>query len=177
LLSVREWARGTFRPVDRDHQQKLESVSDSIDSAFLQTNPNLFGEPRGSRKPEAQEINTSFFKAGRNEPSSDGEGLMPLTAIKPNSHLKLRYPIDRRRRIEYEVEANLPVTTFILDEEGLQEYNSRGSDVYSYYGGFSHRRVHREKVELPSDFDGPLYLIIQNDDEKQPVAVRYEVFA
>jgi hypothetical protein len=102
---------------------------------------------------------------------------MPLAAIKPNSHLKIRYPAPRKHRIEYEVEANLPVTTFVLDEEGLQEYNKKGSDVYSYYGGFAHRRVHKEKVILPSEFDGFWYLIIQNDSEKDPVAVRYEVYA
>ena len=102
---------------------------------------------------------------------------MPLTAIKPNSHLKLSYAVPRRRRIEYEVEANLPVTTFVLDDDGLKEYNRKGKDIYSYYGGFSHRRVHRETVDLPSDIDGPLYLIIQNDNDKQPVAVRYEVFS
>ena len=78
--------------------------------------------------------------------------------------------------MEYTVEASLPVTTFVLDEEGLQEYNKKGSDIYSYYGGFSHRRIHEEKVRLPSDVDGPWYLIIQNDSEKEPVAVRYEVF-
>jgi hypothetical protein len=102
---------------------------------------------------------------------------MPLAVIKANSHLTPRYSGPRKRRIEYEVEASHPVTTFVLDEEGLQEYNRRGSDVYSYYGGFSHRRVHREKVDLPSDFDGPWFLIIQNDNAKEPVAVRYEVFA
>jgi hypothetical protein len=103
---------------------------------------------------------------------------MPLEAIKPNSHLKLRYPVPKRHRIDYEVEANRPVTTFVLDEEGLQEYNKRGGgDVYSYYGGFPHRRVHRERVELPRDLEGNWYLVIQNDSEKETVAVRYEVFS
>jgi len=102
---------------------------------------------------------------------------MPLAVIKPNNHLRLRYPtVSRKRRIEYEVEASLPVTTFVLDEEGLKEYGKRGSDVYSYFGGYAYRRVHREKVNFPSDFEGPWYLIIQNDSEKEPVAVRYEVY-
>jgi len=102
---------------------------------------------------------------------------MALEVIKPNSHLKLRYSLPlRKRRVEYEVEANRPVTTFVLDDDGLEEYNKRGSDVYSYYGGFSHRRVHREKVDFPPSFQGPWYLVIQNDSEKEPVAVRYEVF-
>jgi len=100
---------------------------------------------------------------------------MPLDVIKPHSHLKLSYPSPRKPRIEYEVEANRPVTTFVLDDEGLREYNTRGSDVYSYFGGFTNRRVHREKVEFPKDFAGPWYLIIQNSTNS-PVAVNYQVF-
>jgi hypothetical protein len=102
---------------------------------------------------------------------------MPVAVIKPNSHLKVKYSVPKKRRIEYEVEASVPVTTFVLDEEGLQEYNKKGSDVYSYYGGFPHRRVHKEKVDLPSDFDSSWYLVIQNDSTKDPVAVRYDVYS
>lgn len=104
---------------------------------------------------------------------------MPLSVIKPNSHLKIGYFVPKKRRIEYEVEASLPVTTFVLDDAGLIEYNKKRSDVYSYYGGFSHRYLHQQKVTFtPLNFEigQPWYLIIQNDSDKEYVAVRYEVF-
>ena len=89
--------------------------------------------------------------------------------------MKIAYSVPKKRRIQYEVEAERPVTTFILDDEGLKQYNS-GDDVESYYGGFPHRYYHNEKITFPPDFTGPWYLIIQNDDAKYHVAVKYQVF-
>jgi len=55
---------------------------------------------------------------------------MPIDVIKPNSHLELKYrKVPRKGRIEFDVEASAPVTTFIVDDEGLREYKKRGSDV------------------------------------------------
>ena len=102
---------------------------------------------------------------------------MPLDTIKPNSHLELKYrKVPRNRRIEFDIEASAPVTTFVVDDDGLREYKTKGSDVYSYYGGFPHRRVHRDRVDFPRDFDGPWYLIIQNDSRTESVSVGYEVY-
>ncbi|MGH9739814.1 MAG: hypothetical protein ACRD4X_14695 [Candidatus Acidiferrales bacterium] len=78
--------------------------------------------------------------------------------------------------MRFEVEANVPVTTWVVDDEGLREYNSGRDDVYSYYGGYAHRYVHRGKAEFPPDFHSRWYFIIENDSRTKPAAVRYEVF-
>jgi hypothetical protein len=98
---------------------------------------------------------------------------MPLAAIKPGKFLQVRYSVPRNRWIEYSVEADRPVSTFILDEAGLQEFMKKGGDVYSYYGGFHRRRSHHQELRLP--FKGDWYLVIENEDDKEPAAVHYEV--
>lgn len=97
---------------------------------------------------------------------------MPTTTLKPDTHLRIRYPTPRRGVVEYHVEADRPVTTFVLDEKGLREFY-KGGDVYSYYGGFYGRREHHQELRLP--FRGWWYLVIENLSETEPVAVHYEV--
>lgn len=101
---------------------------------------------------------------------------MPVATIKPNTHLRIKYPVPRDGWIEYTVEADRPVTTFILDDEGLDEYyNKKSGDIYSYYGGFPYRRLHHQELKLP--FRGSWYLLIINEDKREPIAVHYEVSA
>jgi len=97
---------------------------------------------------------------------------MPMALIKPRGYLRIRYSVPRRGLIEYNVQADKPVSTYILDEQGLSEFLGKGEDVYSYYGGFPRRREHRQELRLP--FRGWWYLVIDSDN-KEPVAVHYEV--
>jgi hypothetical protein len=99
---------------------------------------------------------------------------MPIATIKPGQDLKIRFPVPKSRVIEYEVEADRPVSTWVLDEEGLHQFSSKHSDdVTSYYGGFHRRYRHQQELRLP--FSGWWYLVIDNLDDKNPVAVHYEV--
>lgn len=99
---------------------------------------------------------------------------MPLVTIKPGKDLRIKFPVPKRKVIDYDVEAELPVSTFVLDEEGLRQYsNKRVDDITSYYGGFHKRYQHRQELRLP--FSGWWYLVIENLDETRPVAVHYEV--
>jgi hypothetical protein len=99
---------------------------------------------------------------------------MPTTTIKAGKDLIIRYPVPRGRWIEYQVEADQPVSTFVLDEEGKQQFSNRRRDeVESYYGGFHRRYNHRQELRLP--FGGWWYLAIENLDDDHPVAVHYEV--
>jgi hypothetical protein len=171
-------ARGsrTFDCADNNHKRELESRANFVDSFVLSSNASILRESGGGGELQVEK-NSNRCKR-RSKSSDSEEGLMALDqlyAIKPNKHLRLRYRVPRKHRIEYRVEASLPVTTFVLDEDGLEEYNKKGSDVYSYYGGFSHRKHHAEKVDIP--FDGFWYLIIQNDSDTVPVAITYEVLA
>jgi len=97
---------------------------------------------------------------------------MPMALIKPRGYLRVRYSVPRRGLIEYYVQADKPVNTYILDEQGLSEFLGKGEDVYSYYGGFHNRREHRQELRLP--FRGWWYLVIDNEN-REPVAVHYEV--
>lgn len=95
--------------------------------------------------------------------------------LQPDTHLKIRYPIPRDRWIKYTVEADgAPVTTWVLDEEGLKEFNSGAEHIDSYYGGFPSRRFHQQEIRLPFR-QGYWYLIIENEDSKRPSAVTYDV--
>jgi hypothetical protein len=101
---------------------------------------------------------------------------MPTALLKPHKYLKVRYRVPARGKIEYRVEADRPVNTFVVDEKGLKEFMSRGSDVYSYYGGFTNRYEHEEEIRLPLkvQVEGWWYLLIENP-HNEPVALHYEV--
>ncbi|SRR5713226_48127 len=101
---------------------------------------------------------------------------MATAIVRAHGYLKVRYNVPKNGSIEYEVEANRPVTTFVVDEEGLKEFNSKGSDVYSYYGGFASRYEHHQELRLPLKvrMQGYWYLIIDNP-QNESVAVHYEV--
>jgi hypothetical protein len=98
---------------------------------------------------------------------------MPTEMIKPNSHLKIRFSVPRRRVVEYDVEANRPVDTYILDENGLEDFYSR-KQRFESWGGFTRRYEHHEQITLP--FKGWAYLIIKNSQDES-VAVHYELSA
>jgi hypothetical protein len=97
---------------------------------------------------------------------------MPTALIEPGSYLRVRYSVPKRGLIEYSVEADRPVNTYILDEEGLKEFLGKGEDITSYYGGFYNRYEHHQELRLP--FRGWWYLVIDNENH-DPVAVHYEV--
>ena len=103
---------------------------------------------------------------------------MPTQMIKPNGYLKVRYKVPRRGLIEYTVEADRPVDTFVLDQEGLLEFEDRAESVYSYYGGFARRREHHQELRLPPNVraEGFWYLVINNRNNES-AAVHYEVLA
>ena len=97
---------------------------------------------------------------------------MPTSLIEPKGYLRIRYRVPPRGLIEYKVEADRPVSTYVLDEEGLEEFLGRGKDITSYYGGFYNRYEHRQEIRLP--FRGWWYLVIDNTS-RYPIAVHYEV--
>lgn len=98
---------------------------------------------------------------------------MPTVLLEPDTHLKIRYPVPRNGLVEYTVEADgYPVTTYVVDEQGLKEFN-RGEDIGSYYGGFTKRYKHHQELRLP--FRGKWYLLVVNPSHRDSVAVHYDV--
>lgn len=124
----------------------------------------------GSVQPETKEEPTGRRCEKGQEPPR--EVIMPLTTLEPDTHLKIRYTVPRKRMIEYHVVANHPVDTYILDEEGLAEFYA-GEEYIQSYGGFTRRLKHKQELGLP--FGGWWYLIIKNPDQDQSVSVYYEV--
>jgi len=99
---------------------------------------------------------------------------MPVSTIKAGKDLIIKFRVPKSRIIEYVVEAERPVSTWVLDEEGLRQFsNKRVENVDSYYGGFHRRLNHQQELKLP--FTGSWYLAIENLDDKNATAVHYEV--
>ena len=73
--------------------------------------------------------------------------------------------------MEFEVEADRPVNTYVVDREGLEQF-SHGRPEFPAYGGFARRKRHFQEVRLP--FRGPWYLIVLNPSDK-PATVHYQV--
>ena len=96
---------------------------------------------------------------------------MPTELLKPNTNLRIRFTPDRRRRFDYYVEADRPVTTFILDRDELDRFD-KGADFVNSVGGYNRRRRHEGRVRLPSDDEW--YFLIVNE-ENEPVAVHYDL--
>lgn len=96
---------------------------------------------------------------------------MPVDIIQPQSHLALEYDVPRRRTVEFEVSANLPVSTYVLDEDGYDAFQ-QGESIPSY-GGFTDRREHHQELILP--FRGRWVLLIVNK-LNEDVAVSYDVY-
>lgn len=167
----REWEASTHHRVDEGHQRQLESGCTSFGSAVLPNCPSVLGTGGGGFRCEETKAATRN-PARRVE--SEGKSLMPTTLLRPDTHLRIRYPVPHRGLIEYNVEADQPVDTFVLDRNGLMEFLDGKDDyIYSYYGGFTNRYKHHQEIKLP--FRGWWYLIIRNPNKKESVAVHYEV--
>jgi hypothetical protein len=99
---------------------------------------------------------------------------MPKLRIGPDENVRLRFSVPEGGLIEFELEADHPVETYILRPRGLELFD-HGSDSFKYYGGFPNaRRKQRQELRLP--FEGPWYLLIVNPDEDESVNVNYDVY-
>jgi hypothetical protein len=99
---------------------------------------------------------------------------MPTKIIRPNENMRLRYSVPRSRIVEFEIEADHPVQSFIVRTRGLELFDE-GSPSFKYYGGFpeARRRQHQELI-LPFD-DGHWWLLIVNPSNTRSVEVFYDV--
>jgi hypothetical protein len=99
---------------------------------------------------------------------------MPILTLKPDTNVRIKYSVPKSGWVSFNVEAESPVDTFILDADGVKQFN-QGEAFVDSYGGFTNRRVHEQEIRLP--FKGPWWLIIKNSNTKKAAAVHYEVSA
>lgn len=161
-------------------QRKLEGRITSIHPTLLPLHQGLSGKGRGICR---HEDSASANKAGCSEPNSPsrpksktGTGVltMPNVTIGPDEHVRLKYSVPKSRLVEFEINANLPVKSYVLGPTTLASF-SAGSETFEYYGGFADpRKTQRQTVRLP--FAGSWYLVIMNPSKRHSVEVDYEVF-
>jgi len=176
LVGVRERTRpasDSTNGAHEGHKRQLESRATALVVVVLSDSQGVLGASGGSIRSEANE--TAFRRVTEGiKSTTESDVTMQTALLKPDTHLRIRYPVPRDGWIKYNVEADgVPVTTWVLDEEGLKEFNSGKKDVFSYYGGFVNRYKHHQELKLP--FRGWWYLIIENRSQRDPAAVHYEV--
>jgi hypothetical protein len=91
--------------------------------------------------------------------------------LRQNSYIFFQFSLRRRGSIKFYVEAEQPVDTFVVDEDGFREFEA--GRQCTIYGGFEGQQEHRQEVRVP--YEGTWYLIISNPSY-QPVAVHHEVY-
>jgi len=165
---------GEIQRVDGDSQRQLEGGLTHTVGVVLSHGQNVPRRSGRSVRDEAEKADVRRAREGIEPPAGESQLAMQTALLKPDTHLRVRYPVPRNGWVEYTVEADgVPVTTWILDDDGLREFNSGRKDITSYYGGFTHRYKHHQEIRLP--FRGWWYLIIENDSRSEPAAVSYEV--
>ena len=183
LDSVRNRRSTPTRSTERGSevaQRELEGRTTSFDSALLPIYQEFSGKGGGICWHENP---SSASKDGCSEPepipsfqSKIGTGvlMMPSVTIGPDEHVRLKYNVPKSRLVEFEIDADRPVKSYILGPKALMRF-SEGSETFKYYGGFPDpRATQRQTVRIP--FSGSWYLVIMNPNKRHPVEVEYEVY-
>ncbi len=98
---------------------------------------------------------------------------MPSVTIGPDQHVRLKYSVPKSRLVEFDIDADRPVKSYVLGPKALARF-SEGSETFKYFGGFPDpRETQSQTVRLP--FTGSWYLVIMNPDNRDSVVVDYEV--
>ncbi len=99
--------------------------------------------------------------------------MVKTAIIGPNQNARIRYRVPESHTIEFDVNADHSVKTYIMRTKGLELFD-KGERNFKFYGGFQEpRRHHHQQLILP--FDGHWWLVIVNSSKMRPVEVEYEV--
>ncbi len=99
---------------------------------------------------------------------------MVWASLKPKHQRTIGVEIESRPkdpRLIFEVRADSPVTTYLVDDMGLEDYLD--GQTPSYYAGFKDRRNHQADLTLP-DFRR-YHLIIINKSEDRTAKIEYDL--
>ena len=99
---------------------------------------------------------------------------MGKISVKPNHTQKIEIGLELRRndpRLIFEVRADVPITTYLVDDMGLEDF--RAGKTPNYYAGFKDRRSHQADLTLPNF--RRYYLIMRNDSPESTAKVEYDI--
>ena len=97
---------------------------------------------------------------------------MRQKSLGPNQFLEFGFrPLVANPRVTFQVWADRPVTTYLVDDMGMEDY-ANGNPPCSF-AGFSDRRNHQAELILPN-FDR-YHLIIVNDSPDSPARIEYSI--
>ena len=99
---------------------------------------------------------------------------MAKTSVKPNHTQKIEIGLESRRndpRLIFEVRADIPITTYLVDDMGLEDF--RAGATPNYYAGFKDRRSHQADLTLPNF--RRYYLIMRNDSPERTAKIEYDI--
>lgn len=101
---------------------------------------------------------------------------MAKTSLKPKHERRIKIGIEspiRDPRLIFEVRADSPVTTYLVDDMGLEDYTN--GQTPNYYAGFRDRCNHQAEVELPNF--SRYHLIIVNKSPDNAAKIEYDIKA
>ena len=97
---------------------------------------------------------------------------MRQKSLAPNQFLEFGFrPLVADPRVTFQVWADGPVTTYLVDDMGLEDYVN-GNPPNSF-ASFSNRRNHQAELTLPNF--NRYHLVIANNSPDSPVRIEYDI--
>ena len=92
--------------------------------------------------------------------------------VEPDTTRALEFgPLKRNPRVKFEVRANQKVTTYLVDDMGLEDFLD--GKTPKHYAGFSDRRNHLAELTLPNF--SRYHLLIVNESTDNPAKIEYDI--
>ena len=89
---------------------------------------------------------------------------MPTRLLEPHDDFRISFdPMIERRVIQVNVKSDIALYAYIVDGEGLEEYDD-GDDFTTFAGGNKRRRNHKLRTVMPSRLRWYL-LVVNTSDE------------
>ena len=101
---------------------------------------------------------------------------MVRVSLKPKHERKIKIGLEspgREPKLIFEVRSDNPVTTYLVDDMGLEDYAN--GQTPGYYAGFKDRRNHQAELTLPNF--SRYHLIIVNKSPDNPAKIEYDIKA
>ena len=97
-------------------------------------------------------------------------------SLRPQHEQRVRIGLEspiRDPRLTFEVRSDSPVTTYLVDDMGLEDYAN--CQTPNYYAGFKERCNHQAELTFPSF--SRYHLIIVNKSPDQSAKIEYDIKA